>query len=69
QVGCTDKDAKPVVAGTFPLPDPDKAPQRFTFRGALPRGPGDRDICFQFTAPTSGPFYAVEKVQLVEDGE
>ena len=38
-------------------------------RGALPRGPGDRDICFQVTAPTSGPFYAVEKVQLVEDGE
>ena len=69
QVGCTDKDAKPVVAATFPLPDPGTAPQRLTFRGALPKGAGDRDICFQFTAPTSGPFYAVEKAQLAEQGE
>ncbi len=27
---------------------------------------GDRDLCFQFTSPTSDPYYAVASVQLTE---
>ena len=27
---------------------------------------GDRDICLQFTSPTSDPFYAVERMTLLE---
>jgi hexosaminidase len=63
---CTGKGAKPVVAATFALPDPRTAPQRYTFKGALPKGAGDSDLCFQFTSPLSDPFYAVERVQLIE---
>jgi hexosaminidase len=65
-VGCTVKGAKPVIAGTFPLPDPKSAPTRFTVKGALPAITGDRDICLQFTSPTSDPFYAVERMTLSE---
>ncbi|WP_244655368.1 beta-N-acetylhexosaminidase [Sphingomonas sp. CFBP 13603] len=65
-VGCTIKDTKPVVAGTFPLPDPKSAPTRFSVNGKLPAMTGDRDICLQFTSPTSDPFYAVERMQLAE---
>lgn len=64
--GCTGKDAKPVVAATFPLPDPRTTPQRYAFKGTLPKGVGDSDLCFQFTSPLSDPFYAVERVQLTE---
>ncbi|MEG8038422.1 family 20 glycosylhydrolase [Sphingomonas sp. LR60] len=75
QLGCTaaakaqeagDKTAKPVAIGAFPLPDPASAPQRFTFEGTLPKMTGDQDICFQFTAPLSDPYYAVGSVQLTE---
>jgi hexosaminidase len=65
-VGCTVKDTKPIVAGTFPLPDPKTAPTQFQVKGTLPALTGDRDICLQFTSPTSDPFYAVERVQLTE---
>ena len=65
-VGCTVKDAKPVIAGTFPLPDPTSAPTRFSVKGKLPAMTGDRDICLQFTSPTSAPFYTVERMQLTE---
>lgn len=65
-VGCTVKDVKPIVAATFPLPDPNTAPTRFRFKGDLPALTGDRDICLQFTSPTSDPFYAVERMQLTE---
>jgi hexosaminidase len=27
---------------------------------------GDEDLCFQFTAPLSGPYYAVERAVLSE---
>jgi hexosaminidase len=60
------KAAKPVIAGTFPLPDPKTAPTRFTVKGALPAITGDRDICLQFTSPTSDPFYAVGRMTLSE---
>jgi hexosaminidase len=60
-------DAKqPVVAATFPLPDPAASPQRFRFTGTLPAGTGDRDICFRFSEPMNGPFYTVGAVQLLE---
>jgi len=65
-VGCTVKGAKPVIAGTFPLPDPKTAPTRFSVKGILPTITGDRDICLQFTSPTSDPFYAVERMTLSE---
>lgn len=65
--GAPDKDApKPVVVATFPLPDPAASPTKMTFKGALPQMSGDRDLCFQFTSPTSDPYYAVASVQLTE---
>ncbi|MGP7796227.1 beta-N-acetylhexosaminidase [Sphingomonas sp. CLY1604] len=67
--GCpTDTTRTPVIA-TFPLPDPATAPNRFRFAGALPRMAGDTDLCLQFTAPTSGPYYAVEAMQLTENSQ
>lgn len=63
--GCPVKDGPkmPVVA-TFPLPDPASAPTQFRFDAPVPAGMTDADLCFQFTAPLSDPFYAVERVQL-----
>jgi hexosaminidase len=57
--GC---DGKPV--GTFPLPDPATAPNRQHYGGTLPAGTPDGDLCMTFTAPISGPLYAVEQVRL-----
>ena len=53
-----------IVVGTFPLPDPATTPQRMRFSGTLPRADGDRDLCMLFTAPLTGPFYTVERMQL-----
>ncbi|WP_294392252.1 family 20 glycosylhydrolase [uncultured Sphingomonas sp.] len=65
--GPPDKGApKPVIAASFPLPDPAASPTRMRFAGTLPKADGDRDICFQFTSPTSEPFYTVGSVQLEE---
>jgi hexosaminidase len=61
-----DKTIEPVVLATFPLPDPATAPTRFSVAGALPAMGGDEDICFQFTAPLAGPYYAVERAILSE---
>jgi hexosaminidase len=52
------------VVATFPLPDPATADNRLKFQGALPSGTGDSDLCLLFTAPLSGPFYAVEALAL-----
>ena len=52
------------VVATFPLPDPATASNRLTFKGDLPSGPGDSDLCLLFTAPLSGPFYTVEAMAL-----
>ena len=62
-----DESVKPIVVGTFALPDPTSSPTRITFSGALPALPGDEDLCFQFTSPLSDPFYAVERVILREE--
>ncbi|MGK6355493.1 beta-N-acetylhexosaminidase [Sphingomonas sp. DT-207] len=61
-----DKKVEPIVVATFPLPDPATAPTRFSFSGALPKLPGDEDLCFQFTSPLSDPYYAVERAVLQE---
>jgi hexosaminidase len=52
------------VVATFPLPDPATADNRLKFQGPLPQGAGDSDLCLLFTAPLSGPFYAVEALAL-----
>ncbi|WP_333929265.1 family 20 glycosylhydrolase [Sphingomonas sp. LR55] len=59
--GCTGK-----IAATFPLPNPATSPNRMSFRGTLPEGKGDADICLLFTASMESPFYAVESMQLSE---
>ncbi len=64
-----DKTIKPIVIGTFPLPDPAHSPQQFRFTGTLPKLSGHEDLCFQFTSPLSDPFYTVEKVVLTEGGK
>ncbi len=61
-----DKAIQPIVVATFPLPDPAAAPARFSVSGALPAMAGDEDLCFQFTAPLAGPYYAVERAALGE---
>ena len=62
----TDKTIKPIVVGSFALPNPATAPTQFTFSGTFPEMQGDEDLCFQFTSPASAPFYTVEKVVLTE---
>ncbi|UYY58189.1 beta-N-acetylhexosaminidase [Sphingomonas sp. S2-65] len=62
----TDKTIKPIVIGSFALPDPATAPTQFSFSGTFPEMQGDEDLCFQFTSPASAPFYTVEKVVLSE---
>ncbi|PZT95603.1 MULTISPECIES: beta-N-acetylhexosaminidase [Sphingomonas] len=52
------------IAATFPLPDPDTAPNRFSFTGTFAKQPGDADVCLQFTSPLSDPFYTVDTLQL-----
>ncbi|WP_277978529.1 beta-N-acetylhexosaminidase [Sphingomonas phyllosphaerae] len=65
--GKPDPDApRPVIAASFPLPDPASAPQRLRFTGTLPAMDGDRDLCFQFTSPLTEPLYAVERVSLTD---
>jgi hexosaminidase len=61
-----DKAIEPIVVATFPLPDPAAAPARFSVSGGLPAMAGDEDLCFQFTAPLAGPYYAVERAELRE---
>ncbi|MGK2912115.1 MAG: beta-N-acetylhexosaminidase [Sphingobium sp.] len=52
------------VVGTFPLPDPNTAPNRLMFNAPIKDQKGDAALCFQFTSPLSDPFYAVEAVTL-----
>jgi len=55
------------VVGTFPLPDPAASSNRLRYGGNLPSGTADGDLCMTFTAPVSGPLYAVEQVQLAPE--
>ncbi|TDN80315.1 beta-N-acetylhexosaminidase [Stakelama pacifica] len=56
----------PVVLATFPLPDPETADNRMTFRADIPQMKGDEDVCFRFTSQPHGQRYAVESVSFVE---
>lgn len=60
---------KPTVVATFPLPDPNTAPTRFSFSGNLPKLEGDADMCFQFTSSLLDPFYTVHSVTLKEKAQ
>ncbi len=60
---------KPTVVATFPLPDPNTAPTRFSFSGTLPKMDGDTDMCFQFTSSLQDPHYAVHSVTLTEKAQ
>lgn len=52
------------VVGTFPLPDPQTAPNRMRFAAPVDPADGDGALCMQFTSPLSDPFYAIERVVL-----
>lgn len=47
------------------LTDPATTPNRQTLSAPVPAGQGVHDLCFLFTAPISGPFYAIDTVNLV----
>ncbi|MFT4248190.1 MAG: family 20 glycosylhydrolase [Pseudomonas sp.] len=52
---------------TVPLPAGDTLGEQFTLDAALPARSGVHDLCLRFTAPISGPFYAIGSVQLIEN--
>lgn len=52
------------VVGTFPLPDPATAPNRFRVSAPVKGEIGDADLCFQFTSPLADPFYTVGAASL-----
>ncbi|MDE1150561.1 MAG: family 20 glycosylhydrolase [Azospirillaceae bacterium] len=52
------------VAATVPLPSPKTAPLQFPLTAALPAASGEHDICLMYTAPITGPLYAIGSVGL-----
>jgi len=46
------------------LPDPAHAPRALAFEAAVAPPPGRHTLCFALTAPTAGPLYAFDRVQL-----
>lgn len=50
------------------LPDPAKSDNRQSFDVPIERHRGEHDLCFIFTAPISGPLYAIGDVQLMRRG-
>ncbi|WP_017460650.1 beta-N-acetylhexosaminidase [Dyella ginsengisoli] len=46
------------------LPDPASAPRSLAFDAAIAPPPGRHTLCFALTAPTDGPLYAFDRVQL-----
>lgn len=47
------------------LPDPAKSNNRQSLDIPIASSPGEHDLCFIFTAPTTGPLYAIDKVKLL----
>jgi hexosaminidase len=47
------------------LPDPAKSENRQSLELPIPPGRSEHDLCFIFTAPTSGPLYAIDDVKLL----
>ncbi len=54
------------VLNQWTLPDPSRAPRTLTFNAAVTPPPGRHTLCFVLTAPTDGPLYAFDRVQLLE---
>jgi hexosaminidase len=48
-----------------PLPDPAGSDNRQSVAVPIAPGTGDHDLCFIFTAPVTGPLYAIGAVKLV----
>jgi hexosaminidase len=46
------------------LPDPGKSAAQLAVEAAMGPVIGEHDLCLVFTAPTSGPLYAVKKISL-----
>lgn len=46
------------------LPDPAASEARLEFAAAIPPVPGEHDLCLIFTAPTTGPLYVIDAVNL-----
>ncbi len=51
--------------GRSVLPDPSKSDPRQQIQIRVPSRDEEHDLCFIFTAPTSGPLYAIDNVKLV----
>lgn len=49
-----------------PLPAGDTLGEQFTLEAPLPARTGVHDLCLRFTAPISGPLYAIGGVHLIE---
>jgi hexosaminidase len=62
-----DQCAGPVLA-TLPLPDPAHSSRSFALDASLPAKRGEHTLCLIFTAPITGPLYALGRVELVPVG-
>jgi len=47
------------------LPDPARSEARQAVEAVIAPTTGEHDLCFVFTAPTSGPLYAIDTVRLI----
>ncbi|MGC1548886.1 MAG: family 20 glycosylhydrolase [Rhodanobacter sp.] len=63
-----DQCSGPVLA-TLPLPDPTHGSRNFALDATLPAKHGVHTLCLIFTAPISGPLYALGRVALVPVGK
>lgn len=51
---------------SVPLPAGERLGERFTLDAPIPAQRGIQDVCLRFTAPISGPLYAIGRVRLIE---
>ncbi len=61
-------DCEGTVLASMPLPDPARAPRRFTLDAALPLQQGEHALCLIYTAPIDGPLYAIDRLSLHPGG-
>ncbi|WP_426802224.1 family 20 glycosylhydrolase [Xanthomonas campestris] len=54
------------VLARIPLPKGNALGEQFTLESALPARTGTHDLCLRFTAPITGPLYAIGAVHLIE---
>jgi hexosaminidase len=55
------------LLASVPLPAGDTLGEQFVLETQLPPRNGIHDLCLRFTAPISGPLYAIGAVQLIEN--